>query len=252
MGQFNERYYIGTGAKNCFYTLRYEFEETVYLKLPGGAVDTKVVPRDYHICNLSIDREQAIAKALELTGKDLSASFEVETIARRRAGEVDWSVFHFGKYEGESIHEVRQKDPDYLIWVGENYNSQCQSKTIEMIKALMEHELAERQQQRDQEQILREARQARVTELCQEIAERLADGQGGFRDSVARDFSRGEPPSSTRARNIVVDILAKEKGRRNSQGYAKESEALWDLLDRIDAAAAGEDLVAEEEGPSPR
>lgn len=57
------------------------------------------------------------------------------------------------------------------------------------------------------------------------IADRLADGCGGFRDSVARDLRAGRS-ISPRAIDIVCDILAKQVGRSGSKAYEAEYESV--------------------------
>lgn len=86
----NDRYYVSTGPKNGYYTLRHSWSEATYANTEHGPVGTGVRDYDYHVRNLSTDRAEAIAKAKEITGKDLSAEFDLEDIRRqkaRRAGE---------------------------------------------------------------------------------------------------------------------------------------------------------------------
>ena len=69
------------------------------------------------------------------------------------------------------------------------------------------------------------ARVAPIVEILEPLAYRLADGRGGFCDSVARDLRRGQIPYG-RGRDIMIEILAKDAGRMNSKAYDKE----WDLM----------------------
>ena len=132
----NKRYYISTGAKDCFYTLRYTFTETRYERTEHGVVPAGEVQYDYHVRNLSTDREQAIAKARELGKGELKADFDLNPIVRR--DEVDWSVFQAGKFAGKSIHEVAELDRPYLVWVCENLaGSRHYGKTVELVKAVL-------------------------------------------------------------------------------------------------------------------
>ena len=79
------RYYISTGSKTNFYTLRYSFDEATSRSVGDGLPpEIGVVTRDYHVRNLSIDRAEAVAKAREITGKDLDADFDVLPIGERR------------------------------------------------------------------------------------------------------------------------------------------------------------------------
>lgn len=59
--------------------------------------------------------------------------------------------------------------------------------------------------------------------------EGLRDNQGGFRDSVANDLELGRIPRG-RGLDIVLDILSKQKGRRDSKAYIAEYERLDKLF----------------------
>jgi len=145
----NDYFYVSTGAKNNFYTLRHCFIEAVYARTDRGNVETGSRERDYHLQNLSIDKAQALAEAQRLTGKVFSAEFDVLPIGAKHA--VDWSLFQGGKYIGQSIHEVRETDPQYLIWIAENQRvgSPTYGKTVELIQSLMAKELGQRKAEKD-------------------------------------------------------------------------------------------------------
>lgn len=89
-------------------------------------------------------------------------------------------------------------------------------------------------QRREQEATARLEALAPLLEVLEPIAHRLADGRGGFRDSVAKDLREGKIPEG-RGLDIMVEILAKGKGRRRSDAYEDEAERLYDLFDRISA-----------------
>lgn len=223
------RYYISTGEKNCFYTLRYRFSEPTWIQGPHGATAGPAKERDYHICNLSIDRDEAIRKAKERTGKDLTADFDLSKIDRRK--NVDWSIFQFGHHIGESIHEVKLTDPDYLIWVAENMRSDGRNgETVELITSLMSHELGERKDARDEAAQKAEALRAHRISALSEVIRRMPDGNGGFRDSITDSLKRGE---ELRGRGITIacEILAKECGRRNSKAYLAEYERIASIFE---------------------
>lgn len=223
----NARYYISTGAKECFYTLRYTYTEVVHFHTEGG-VSFQSVVRDYHIRNLSINAEEAVAKAKEITGQDLSATFDVNTIKR---GEVDWSVLQGGKYVGKSIHEIRDIDANYLVWLCENMqNSKTYAKTVELAKALVSHELESREGEREQQKCAIEAKKNQIIVAMSEYANILSDGRNGFCDSIANNMRKGEFPSG-RAIGISADIIAKKYGRRNSKSY---NEAYDNFINTIE------------------
>lgn len=68
----------------------------------------------------------------------------------------------------------------------------------------------------------------RKIKILAPLAQRLADGKGGFRDSIAEDLKRGELPRG-RGMDIMMDILAKRGGRQQSKGYIAE----WDQVNEI-------------------
>ena len=159
----DDYHFISTGAKENFYTLRHRFTEATYASSEHGPVSTGARERDYHLQNLSTDRDTAIKQAEALTGLKLSAEFDVLPIGEKRP--VDWSVFQSGKYVGSSIHEVREKDPDYLLWIAENQSpkSKTYGGTVELIQALMAHELKGRSDRRESEKAKAESEhEARV------------------------------------------------------------------------------------------
>ena len=67
-----------------------------------------------------------------------------------------------------------------------------------------------------------------IIKMLAPLAETLADGGNGFRDSIAADMLKGIPPHG-RAVGITLDILAKMEGRSNSKAYQAE----YDRLDKI-------------------
>ena len=61
-----------------------------------------------------------------------------------------------------------------------------------------------------------------ISPEVRELAIRLIDGKGGFRDSIQRDLFAGRKLSG-KALDITCDILAKQHGRAGSQAY----DAQW-------------------------
>lgn len=228
----NGRYYIGTGAKECFYTLRYTFREQRARQTPMG-VDYSVIERDYHVCNLSTDRDTAIAKAQAKTGKGLEASFDLVPITRRQ--DIDWSILQGGKYIGKSIHEVRETDPNYLLWLcGQNCDRKRYSKTIELLRVLMAQELAEKKAQ-DEAVAQEKARKAQeIADKAKPLIEILKNQRGEFAQSIAQDLEAGQLPRG-RAIPITIDIYAKAFGRRNSKAYQEAHNQAQELLQEVAA-----------------
>jgi hypothetical protein len=227
----NVKYYIGTGAQECFYTLRYRFYETVYARTETGVQNIGAVERDYHVRNLSTDRETAIAKAREITGLGLNADFEVCEIVKR--DEVDWSVFQAGKYSGQSIHEVAASDREYLCWACENLKtSKSYAKTIELAAALVAHDLATRAGDRASAAAAVDAEREALKTAAAPIAAILkgcSRQPGDFCASLAENLEKGIRPRG-RAHSLVLDIYAKAHGRRNSKGYTAAYNAAWEIL----------------------
>ncbi|MFK5951030.1 MAG: hypothetical protein QM500_19935 [Methylococcales bacterium] len=57
--------------------------------------------------------------------------------------------------------------------------------------------------------------------LLTPLANALYDGKGGFRDSVCDDLNSGKLPTG-RGRDIMIGIIAKQKGKLNSEQYKIE------------------------------
>jgi len=220
----NSTYYISTGDLNGFYTLRHRFVEA-YQIVEGDQVSIGYRDRDFYVRNLSTDREQAIAKAKEHCGRLLDVDFDLDEIRKRPAQEIDWSIFQAGKHDGKSIHQVRDEDPGYLIWLCETAcipNKYVQ--TAELAKALVAHELESRAGERA-------AKAAAVASRAQEIIEALgrkwvdaySTGDQGFVCSVLGDLNRGIVPSP-KALSILLEIHCKCWGRCNSKAF----KARWE------------------------
>jgi hypothetical protein len=89
------------------------------------------------------------------------------------------------------------------------------------------------------------AYQKRDEEFCRRqvvlapLADRLEDGRGGFCDSVAASLRNGDLPKG-RGLDIMLDILAKQAGRRGSKAYEEEMTKLEDDI-RTVSGEGGED-----------
>lgn len=224
------RHYISTGALNCFYTLRYTFTEYGRRHVGDGQFEEFTMVRDYHCRNLSTDREQAIAKAHEITGRPLTAAFEVSPITRR--SDIDWSVLQGGKHEGRSIHELRETEEgrEYLCFLAENCaGNKRYAQTVDLIKALLAHELGARAEERQQEADSIAAERTAVAARCKPIIEVLKHENGDFCASIAKDLENGFLPRG-RAHSIVMDIYAKAHGRRNSKAYENAYDDADEML----------------------
>jgi hypothetical protein len=229
----NSRYYISTGVKSNFYTLRYSYDE-------AWGTEGETIIRDYHIKNLSTDKDEAIAKARAFG--PLAIDFDVLPIGTRR--DIDWSILQGGKFAGKSIHEVREIDANYLVWLCENCaDSRAYTKTVELARALVAKELAERQDDRDAAEDARLARAASWESIAaifdrefpQHVQvgtyqwEYVGEGRNGYVDDIVAHIRAGRQISSSSA-HIIIDNVAKLSGRRNSKAYAKAYDELLETV----------------------
>jgi hypothetical protein len=246
----NAGYFISTGDKNGFYTLRkMEIE---------SSVDSDGMPysneKEIYFQNLSTDRAEALAKAKEITGYDLEVGFDLTTIARLKEEEYarlralraeylanfDASVFGGGKYAGRKIAEILVEDEQYVRWFS---NSSSNNDEIQLqvatCKALLAPAIAAEQASRDG------SRQKLIGILGEAWLRSFINTQSeGFCHSVACQilgirFSHqaiGNPVEvnvaedctlpSDRALDIMLEIKAKNAGRKGSKAYKTALEAL--------------------------
>lgn len=92
-----------------------------------------------------------------------------------------------------------------------------------------------KQKQIDDEIQERKKRLAPIVAELKPYAESIRDGKQGFCDSIAETLERGDLPRG-RGLYIMIDILAKSKGRGNSKAYNAEYENLENFFEKIDLA----------------
>ena len=80
------------------------------------------------------------------------------------------------------------------------------------------------------EQAAIEARKPLI-DLLAPLAERMQDGKGGFRDSIADSLHKGHLPRG-RGEDITLDILAKQAGRSGSKAYDAEYTDLVAIFEK--------------------
>lgn len=214
-------YYISTGSQQNFFTLRQTWQERVYTidQYSGNGACTGAITRDFHVRNLSTDREQAIAKAKEITGADLSTDIEVIPIGTPR--QIDWSILQAGKHSGRSIHELAEnaEGRQYLIWLAENCAGNGRyAKSVDLARAVLAHELEARKAVRDAAATLAERRGARARRVLAPIHEALVENGGSWSLEAARGL--GKSRITERFADILADIFGRQFGRRNSKAYA--------------------------------
>ena len=231
----NDGFFISTGDKSGFYTLKQLVLEPVYTKTEFGNFPSGVSEKEVFYQNLSTDKDEAIAKAKQITGLTLNADFTLEEITRLKAEEYaalraeraeylatqDWSIFHFGKYTGKSVSEVFELDQQYVLWVaGAYFSSEEAQLTQTFCKAAVAPVLAAREAARAA------ASDKVIAAFGREwLADNAANCVEGFLKSVSADLLAGISVSP-RGILILTDIKCKQAGRRNSKAYAAAYESI--------------------------
>jgi hypothetical protein len=119
-------YYIisVTGSKNCYYTL-YSYN--------NHCISPNAKPWQY-ITNLSTDLLEAVNKICTGRGKivrlEIQDNFNINNIAP--------TCFQFGKYAGQPISEVYNRDPKYILWAAFNMTAKNkrQQQVVETLQLL--------------------------------------------------------------------------------------------------------------------
>lgn len=96
-----------TGDKRCYFTL-YRFN--------SGPCSPHVNPYTY-LRNLSLDLVEATKKVA--TGKGLPILLHSDE--NRLPERFDADQISFGKYKGQTLSEVYEKDPSYIVWLAKNH-----------------------------------------------------------------------------------------------------------------------------------
>jgi uncharacterized protein (DUF3820 family) len=113
-----------TGAKRCYFTL-YRFNHG-----PGSPY---VNPYTY-LRNLSLDLVEAVKKVA--TGKGLPILLYSDD--NRLPERFDADQISFGKYKGQTLTEIYEKDPGYIVWLAKNHEPDTKrgQKFSEMVYGL--------------------------------------------------------------------------------------------------------------------
>ena len=138
------QYYISSGMKNGFYTLRVKFDEPTYYKSEFGVVSTGIIAKDHYVMTLTKDPETAAEKAnahLKEIGQTLSRP-DFNLTGYLRGVAVDWMIFHGGKYEGHDVEYVIKTDPEYAIWAAENLSGNRYDGTVAILQEVLAPQLA--------------------------------------------------------------------------------------------------------------
>lgn len=151
-----------------------------------------------------------------------AAKNEARRVARAEADRTTL-VMPSGTHKGKTAAETEAADSEYVQWV---LKSDCWSQLTAWRAALELTPTAVAY--RAEQAKAAAARNAAKAELVP-LADRLADGGGGFRDSMAETLRNGVVLSG-RALQITADILAKQCGRSNSKKYNAELDRVWPIL----------------------
>lgn len=211
-------YYISVSTN--YYTLRARLEQQGM----GGAV----YHSDRHVRNLAVDRAQAEAKALELTGIALKAPLtETVDIGERRP--VDITLMMFGKYKGVPVSEV---DEDYLFYIlKNNYVPQSAARQFHLLEARVKDRLEREALKEAAAQRCIDDRNERVIEAVgREWLEYHAKVSYGFLGDVSNILLEGHHALTERQAEVLVDLRAKSEGRRGSKRYEAKYEELQGIL----------------------
>jgi hypothetical protein len=254
----NNGFFISTGEKNGFYTLKQLVFEPRYAQgCSGQWIAAGCQEKEVYYQNLSTDRAEAIRKAKEITGYDLSINFDLEEIERLKAEEyarlraeaqarfdaTDWSAFQFGKYAGRKVADVFAEDPGYVEWfAGQSVsiNDEGKARTRQCCIDLVAPIVAQRSANE------RSEANALIAALGENDVRAVASREeDGFAKSVCSQLLNGSVPSA-KALWILAEIFAKFSGRRNSKAYvaaygaieAKLTAALDNVTSRVRHRAA--------------
>ena len=235
---------ISTGEKNGYYTLRAYGDKTTYTRTEFGPV-ASVEPTSVYIRSLSTTKDKALVSARRFLASHFPAESvvfrgviefdldEIQRISREQAeaaraaeaarvAATDYTKFQGGKYSGRPVAEVYAEDARYVEWFANNswYPESDNARVAAVAKALVAP--------------AEEARASASASLAARLSDRIGTdtleywvtGQaGGFLASIAIGLRSGNAPAG-RGRDILLEILAKQAGRKGSKGYEAAFERL--------------------------
>lgn len=218
-------YYIATGEKSNYYTLRAKQQ-----RYGSQGYRYEV---DVHVRNLSTNRDKAAKKAREFVGRPVPIDPDLETYPfdNAPAQAIDYSILRFGKYQGRDIAEIALEDPDYLVFVvDQGYVPTKAQGNIEHIKMFVGTQLEQLEQERQQAQARQQQRASRLVDAFgKDWLELQVTYGGNFAQDVCSSILQGCEPTE-RAIDILMEIRAKEAGRRGSKAYQAAFETLEQAL----------------------
>ena len=193
-GLKNDGYYISTGDKSVYYTLR---QIVIIGRVAGYGPDGANivnVENDYYVTKLSTDKDKALQKAKQITGFNLSAD-DIKVVPMSLKRDIDWSIFQSGKYNGRPVLEVVEENPDYIWFLYKQMRNATQYKksielamdTPKMKQYVEELKSKGEQQKKDQEAKEQEWKdEKRKSKFVGEKGERIIINN--INDLVVREF----------------------------------------------------------------
>lgn len=125
-------YYISTGQKGVYYTLRMRYKETRWAKTSRGeAYASGATERDYLVLNLGPNPEKAVERLVKEKPKHRYYIIYISAIQLRpKMKDRPSDEVKFGKYSGMSIYQVAEEDPDYVFWIWKQKGMETKYKTF--------------------------------------------------------------------------------------------------------------------------
>lgn len=150
--------------------------------------------------------------------------------------------FTFGKYKGQEIEEIYNRDRGYLIWITLNNNTAGTriDREVKHIEALVAEDI---KHHKAREAVLKTQRQAAYAPIVgifggASVKKALQRGTEISRWSQSIiDSLRAGDRLSARAQEIITDLCGKSSGRRNSKAYKSTFETVnnaFQLANTID------------------
>lgn len=246
-------YYITTGQKGVYYTLRHRFLERVYGKDPvtGAGFVAGTKERDYLLLTLGPNPEKAIERIVKekashgYSERNPVHISPIELKPKMKDRPAD--MIKFGKYWGKSVYQVAEDDPDYVFWmflqpwIEQKYktfiphlrNATMHPKVAPLINQwkIEKMESDVEVEEKKEKEILKKARMKEMESII-----------NGLEDAYQTDFVRamidklraGQDPAkdwTQRMIDITGDIYAKTVGgRRNSKKYNDAYDYYEDVI----------------------
>ena len=126
-GDAFKTYYVisVTGNRRSYYTLYQHYNVNA----------NQFSQKDHYVCNLSTDLIEAVSKIC--TGKGLPVVLYIND--NFNPERIPATYFPIGKYKGQSLADVYDIDPNYIIWASFNLSVKKNNKKIEMMYQALNH-----------------------------------------------------------------------------------------------------------------